>query len=419
MKLLFKSVTVIAPESPFHQKTTDLLLEAGKIVKIGGCEEIAADRVIEQNQLHVSPGWFDSSVSFGEPGYEERETLENGLCTAAKSGFTSLALNPDMKPVPDQNSTIDFLIRKSADAPVNLYPIGALTQGSKGEELAEMYDMHLAGAVAFGDYKKPIYNPNLLKIALQYARGFGGVIQTFPNENRLTGNGVMNEGVMSTQLGLKGIPDFAEEMQVARDLAVLEYAGGKLHIPTISTAKSAQLIEEAKEKGLDVSCSVAVPHLFFNDTQLQGFDASYKVMPPLRTESNREALLAAIEKGVVDMVTTDHRPMNIEHKKLEFEQADYGSLGLESAFGALNKLFGLEKTIDLLTAGRERFGLKKPLLKEGEKAELSLFIPSGTHAFSERDIYSTSKNSMFLGAELKGKPMGVFANNRLSLTEDE
>lgn len=415
MKILIKSAKIISPESEHHQETRDILVHNGKITKIAHSIKTGADREISNENLHVSLGWFDSSVSFGEPGFEERETLENGLKTAANSGFSGIALNPDNFPVTDNYGAIDFLKSKSSNSATSLFPIGALTQKSQGTDLAEIYDMSKAGAIAFGDYKKPIHNPNLLKIALQYAQGFGGLVQAFPQEQSLAENGVANEGKMSTKLGLKGIPALAEELQIARDLAILEYTGGKLHIPTISTAESVNLIEKAKKNGLDVTCSVAIHNLFFTDECLNEFDTAFKVMPPLREEKNRKALLKAVKNGTIDMVTSDHRPMDIEHKKTEFEHAEFGSIGLESAFGALNKLFGIDKSVELLTGGRERFQLKKPILQEGELANLTLFDPSESYDFREDAVFSTSKNSMFLGAKLKGKALGIFANNYLIL----
>lgn len=417
MKLLIKSAKVIAPGNPFHRQTVDVLINNGKIAEIASSISASADKEISFDNLHISPGWFDSSVSFGEPGYEERETLQNGLRTAARSGFTAIALNPDNYPVTDHQGAVDFLIHKSSRAATKLYPIGSLTMEGKGEALAELYDMQLSGAVAFGDYKKAIRNPNLLKLAFQYARGFDGLLMTFANEESLSFHGMMHEGAVSTGLGLRGMPVLAEKIQLARDLAILEYAGGRLHIPTVSSAESVDMIAEAKEKGLNVSCSVAVHNLFFTDESLQEFDTVFKVNPPLRTEIHRQKLIEAVKNGVIDMVTSDHRPMDVEHKKVELEQAKFGSLGLESSFGALNKIFGTEKSIELLTGGRKRFGIDRPGLKEGAAAELTFFDPDMEYVFGESNILSQSKNSMYVGAELKGKVLGVFSNNQLILNE--
>lgn len=419
MKVLVRSAKVIAPQSSFHHKVIDMLIENGVIVKIASSLNDFADQEVSLDNLHLSIGWFDSSVSFGEPGYEERECIENGLRTAAKSGFSTIMLNPDTFPVTDNQGAVKFLKYQSAGLATRLFPVGALTQKGEGNALAEMYDMSRAGAVAFGDYKSPVSDPNLLKIALQYTQSFGGIVQSFPLEERLSQDAVAHEGKMSMQLGLKGNPDLAEELQVYRDLALLEYVGGKLHIPTISTAKSVKRIGEAKEKGLDVSCSVAVHNLAFTEESIQGFDSRYKVNPPLRTEADRQALIEGVQTGIIDMVTSDHRPMDIEHKKMEFELAENGTLGLESAFGALNKIFGVDKTIELLTAGRERFLTENPKLAEGSPAELTFFNPKKGYTFKKEDIYSSTTNSMFLNSSLEGKVYGLYAQNHLILNEDE
>jgi len=407
MKLLLKSVTILDDKSTHHKKKLDIFIEEGVIRKIGENILEKADEVIKIANLHVSRGWFDSSISFGEPGFEERETIANGLDVAGKSGFTGIALNPYTNPVLDHSGNIAAVKAKAANHPVNLYPVGALTTKSEGVDLAELLDMKEAGAISFSDYKVPLRNPNLLKVALQYAQNFEGLVQSFPQENRIAGNGIVNEHTNSTSLGLKGIPNLAEELQITRDLYILEYTGGKLHIPTISTEKSVQLIKEAKKKGLDVSCSVAIHNLLLSDNELIKFDANSKVLPPLRTKKDSKALIKGLKDGIIDMVTSDHNPIDIENKKVEFDNALYGSIGLESAFGALCNLFDTEKAIQLLTNGKERFNIKQHSINEDEIAELSLFVPGEVYNFSETDILSASKNSIFLTKELKGKTIGV------------
>lgn len=412
MKILIKSVKVIAPENKFHHKTVDILVENGRIIKIDKQLEAKVDKEIEIKDLHISEGWFDSSVCFGEPGFEERETIAHGLEVAAKSGFTSIALNSNTSPAIDTNSTVSFLKAKASNNPVNLYPIGALTKNSEGEHLAEIYDMSQAGAVAFGDYKAPVNNPNLLKIALQYAQGFSGLVISYPQENKIVGTAQVNENINSTTLGLKGIPPLAEELQITRDLYLLEYTGGKLHIPTISTEKSVKLIKDAKKKGLDVTCSVALHNLIFTDDTLKEFDSNYKVLPPLRTNKDLKALIKGLQDGTIDMVTSDHCPIDIEHKNMEFEHAAYGSIGLESAFGALHSLFDLDTCIQLLTSGKNRFSVAKTNLEEGNPADFTLFVPEEDYIFDRENILSSSKNSMFIGRKLKGKVIGSFSNNK-------
>ncbi len=411
MKLLLKSVTILDVNSPHHRKTLDIFIDHGEILKIGKDLNEKADEIIEVPNLHASPGWFDSSVNFGEPGFEERETISNGLDTAGKSGFTSVALNPYTNPVLDHSGSIAAVKAKAANHPVSLYPVGALTMKSEGVDLAELLDMKEAGAVSFGDYKLPLRNPNLLKIALQYAQNFDALIQSYPQENRIAGKGMVNEHEQSTSLGLKGIPNLAEELQITRDLYLLEYTGGKLHIPTISTEKSVKLIKEAKKKGLDVSCSVAIHNLILTDEELQAFDANTKVLPPLRTKKDNKALIKGLRDGTIDMVTSDHNPIDVEHKKVEFDNALYGSIGLESAFGALCSIFELEEVIKFMTAGKQRFNIEDTSIMENSPVDLSLFIPSETYSFSERNIFSTSRNSIFLNRELKGHAFGAITQN--------
>ncbi|MBA6153617.1 dihydroorotase [Gelidibacter maritimus] len=416
MNVLIKSATIVDSKSDFHNQTCDILIEKGVISNISKQIE-NPDNVqeITLENLHISQGWFDSSVSFGEPGFEERETIANGLFTAARSGFTDVAVNPNTNPVIDSYADISFLKGKANGNSVNLHPIGALTKNSDGEDLAELFDMKNAGAIAFYDYQKPISNPNLMKLALQYASNFGGLIYSFPQESKISGLGVMNENIMSTSLGLKGNPTLAEELQIVRDLFLLEYTGGKLHIPTISSAKSVELIRNAKTKNIDVSCSVAIHNLILTDEVLQTFDTRFKVKPPLRTQSDCDALIEGLKDGTIDMVTSDHNPIDIEHKKIEFDYAKYGTIGLETAFGALNTIFSLKKTIELLTKGKGRFEITSTPIAIGSKAKLTLFNPDKNYQFGKNMILSTSKNAIFENQSLKGKVYGIFSNNQLVL----
>lgn len=416
MNVLIKSAIIVDPKSDFHNETCDILIENGIISQISKqIPNPSQVREIKLDHLHVSQGWFDSGVSFGEPGFEERETLLNGLATAAASGFTDVAVNSNTNPAIDSYTDILFLKGKSQGHIVDLHPIGALTKNADGEDLAELYDMKNAGAVAYYDYQKPVKNPNLMKLALQYASNFDGLVYSFPQESKISGLGVMNENVMSTSLGLKGNPTLAEELQIARDLFLLEYTGGKLHIPTISSAKSVALIRDAKAKKLDVTCSVAIHNIILTDEVLRTFDTRFKVLPPLRTQADCDALIEGLKDGTIDMVTSDHNPIDIEHKKIEFDYAMYGSIGLETAFGALNSIFTLKQTINLLTKGKDRFGITTAPIAVGEKARLTLFNPNEKYIFTKEMIRSTSKNAIFENHELKGKVYGIFSNNQLVL----
>lgn len=417
MNLLLRNTTIIDPKSSFHNQTVDVIIENGIINKIG--KSLPNENHLEEiniDGLHVSQGWFDSSVSLGEPGFEDRETIANGLNVAAKSGFTGIALQPNSFPIIDNQSQIHFVKQKATNSATDLFPIGALTKNSEGKDLAELFDMKNAGAVAFGDYGKSLSNANLLKIGLQYVQDFDGLVIAFSQDENIKGHGVANEGIVSTRLGLKGIPNLAEELIVARNLFLLEYTGGKLHIPTISTAKSVELIKEAKAKGLNVTCSVSVHHLVLTDEKLEEFDTRYKVAPPLRNEVDRQALLKGILDNTIDCITSDHNPMDIEHKKMEFDLAKNGTIGLESTFGSLLTVLPLEKVIEKLTSAKTIFGIENQAIEENSKANLSFFTTNNDWTFSKENILSKSKNSAFLGCKMKGKAIGIYNNQKLVLS---
>ncbi len=411
MNIILKKAKIVDSRSNFHNKVVDIKIEKGIITDIS--KSITSEKgfeVIERENLHVSEGWFDSSVSFGEPGFEERETIKSGLDTASKSGFTAVGLNPNTNPILDNQALINFVRQKANGHTTKLYPIAAMTKNSDTHNLAELFDMKNAGAVAFGDYKKSIENANVLKLALQYVQDFNGLVIAFSQDKNIKGSGIANEGETSTRLGMKGIPNLSEDLQVARNLLILEYTGGRLHIPTISTKKSVELIKEAKAKGLNVTCSVSVHNLFFTDEVLKGFDTNYKVNPPIRSKEDVQALVKGVKNGTIDMITSDHNPLDIEHKKLEFDKATDGVIGLESAFGALNSILPLETTIERLTFPKSIFGIENHPLEVGQQANLTLFNPEFTYTFSEKEnIFSKSKNSPFIGQKLKGKVYGIIS----------
>jgi len=416
MKIIIREAKIIDSKSPFHNQVVDVKINDGILEKIGTNLSPSDDyKEIKQSNLHLSQGWFDSSVSFGEPGFEDRETIANGLNVAAKSGFTAVALQPNSAPILDNQSQVLFVKQKANDTATDLFPIGALTKNSEGTDLAELFDMKNAGAIAFGDYGKSLSNANLLKIGLQYVQDFDGLVIAFCQDEKIKGSGVVNEGIVSTRLGLKGIPNLAEELIVARNLFLLEYTGGKLHIPTISTAKSVELIRNAKAKGLKVTCSVAVHNLVLTDEKLEGFDTRFKVAPPLRTDNDRIALISGILDNTIDTITSDHNPMDIEHKKMEFDLAKNGTIGLESAFGALLTVLPLEKIVEKLTSSSTIFNLNQTEIAEGNKANITLFTKDTEWIFTKEHILSKSKNSAFLGTKMKGKVIGIYNNNKLVL----
>ncbi|WP_435579256.1 dihydroorotase [Gilvibacter sp.] len=419
MQVLIKSATILDRASDHHNKKRDILIFNGIIQKIAASiDQKEADLVIDKPNLHVSLGWFDSSVSFGEPGYEQRETLANGMQVSAQSGLCHVAINANSAPITDNKSAVSFIAQRTEGSPVNAVIIGALTQGSKGIDQAEMFDMNTVGCPSFYDYKRPTDDVNLLKLSLQYTQPFGGLVQSFPLEKGLATKGVVHEGIASTQLGLKGISSTAETLRIQRDLGILEYTGGKLHIPTISSAASVKLIKAAKKSGLAVSCSVAAHHLLFTDEVLEGFDTQYKVMPPLRDKADRKALIKGLQDGTIDGVTSDHNPLDIESKKKEFDHADFGTIGLECLFGATNKALGTEAAVDALTGLRAIFGINSTTIEEGQTADLSLFDPQETWTVDAKTLPSFSKNCIYHGHQLQGKAYGMILGEKYHLNDE-
>lgn len=419
MNLIIREAKIIDSNSEFRNQILDIKICNSMITCIE--KDIVVDESyteISLPNLHVSRGWIDTSVSFGEPGFEDRETISNGIQVAAASGFTDILLQPNTFPVVDNQSQVKFVISKFENSAVSVHPIGALTKGSEGKDLAELFDMKNAGAVAFGDYNNDIENANLLKIGLQYTTDFEAVIIAFSQNNSLSKNGVANEGVSATRLGLKGMSSLSESLQIARNLSLLEYTNGRMHIPTISCAKSVELVREAKKKALKITCSVAVHNLILTDDILSEFDTNYKVLPPLRTEEDRQALIEGVLDGTIDIITSDHNPIDIEHKKVEFDYALSGTIGLESAFGALLAVLPLEIVIEKLNAGKYIFSSSENEIKIHQSACLTLFNPNFDYNFKTTDILSKSKNSAFIGQKMKGKVYGIINNRKIILNNN-
>ena len=415
MKILLKNATIINEKSSFHNQKLDLLIVDGILSKIENNIDSEADKLIELIDLHVSSGWFDPNVSFGEPGFEERETLKNGLFTAAKSGFTHVLLNPNTEPVLSTHAEVSYLIQSTDSNTTKLHVSASLSKNSEGKHMASLYDMHKAGSRAYGDFNLPVKNSNLLRIALDYVQSFDGIIQAYPIDLRLNNNGQIHEGIVSTNLGLKGIPYIAETAPLSRDLQLLEYTQGKLHIPYISCASSVNLIRLAKKKGLNVSCSVGIAHLLYTDEELIDFDTNYKIHPPIRSIEDQKALRQGLLDGTIDMVTSLHQPINTELKDLDFVSSEPGSIGLEAAFKVLQNQFPLEKVISFLTRGKKRFGIEENSFKLGSSADFTLFTPNGSGNFGIDELFSTSKNCMFIGTPIKGNVYGCIRNDKFQL----
>jgi len=419
MNALIKSAKVIDSNSEFNGKTVDILIEKGMISKIG--KNIAnTNNITEINfdDLHVSAGWFDMRANFCDPGLEYKEDLNSGLKAAAKGGFTGVMVMPDTTPANSSKSGVEYIINKTKGNIVDALPAGSLSHNCEGKEIAEMYDMHSAGAVAFTDNKKSVKSSSLLNRALLYSQSFNGLIIDFPNDKELSNGGKMNEGVVSTQLGLKGIPALAEELMVTRDIYLAEYCNSRIHLSNISTKKSVELIREAKKKGLQITADVNSYHLLLDETELFHFDSNCKVTPPLRTTDDVTALIDGVNDGTIDVICSDHTPEDIEHKQCEFDHAAFGIINLQTSFAAANTNgnIDLEKLIAKITSGpRTILGLENVAIKEGSNANLTLFTPNETWVLNKEDIVSKSKNTPLIDRKLTGKVYGVVNNNQLDI----
>lgn len=419
--LLLRHVRVIDPGGPHHDQDVDVLVNNGMIVKVGARVPKGDAHEVKHEGAHVSPGWVDLRAHFRDPGEEYKEGLANGLDAAAAGGFTAVAVLPSTEPPIDSASGVEYLLRKSQGHVVKVIPLGAITKGLKGEQLAELEDLRRAGAAAFSDDQQPVRNARLMSLALQYARGIAGTIMSFPHDRDLANNGQMHEGPMSVRLGMKGIPPEAESIMVQRDLELLAYTGGRLHICTISTARSVQLVREAKARKLDVTASVAAHNLMLDDGCLRGFDTIYKVLPPLRDIEHIEALRDGVKDGTIDAVVSDHRPEDVEHKQLEFGLAAFGAIGLETSYAAANTALhgrmGTRRLIERFCHGpRAILGLEVPHIAEGADADITVFNPEVDWTFTAADIVSRSHNSPFIGQHFVGRPLGVIAKGKSMLS---
>jgi dihydroorotase len=411
MKLLIKQARIVDPLSPFNGQITDIFIENGAISKIGKDISLKADKTVAADGLHVSPGWVDMFAHFADPGYEYKETLETGAAAAAAGGYTDVLVIPNTQPALHDKATIEYVIQKSRELAVTVHPIGAVTKNLEGKELAEMYDMRASGAVAFSDGLNSVQSSGLLLKALQYVKAFNGTIIQLPDDKNINPHGLINEGIVSTQLGLPGKPAMAEELIVARDIKLARYAESKIHFTGVSTKKSLEYIQRAKEGGIAVSCSVTPYHLFFSDDDLTSYDTNLKVNPPLRSKEEREALKEAVLNGTIDCIASHHLPHEYDSKVTEFEYAKYGMTGLETTYAVIcTALPGIkqERIVEMLSVNpRNVLGLAPAIIKEGHQAVLTLFEPAKKWTCTLPDIKSKSKNTAFMGRELTGKVTGI------------
>ena len=409
MKVLIKQAHIVSFSSPFNGQVKDILIVDGIIAKIADNITENADEIVANDNLHASIGWMDIFSNFADPGYEQRESMESGAAAAAAGGFTDVMIVPNTNPAISSKSQVEYIVGKAAKLAVNVYPIASVSKNAEGKELSEMYDMHASAALAFSDGINPVQSPGVLLKALQYVLAINGTVIQLPDDRSISKNGLMNEGILSTQLGLPGRPAIAEELMIARDIELLKYTGSKLHITGISTAKGIELITEGKKQGLQLTCSVTPYHCWFCDEDLVGYNSNLKVDPPLRTRKDMMAIRNAVKEGKVDCIASHHMPEHWDDKTCEFEYAKNGMIGLETLFGVMNSFS--ENTAQLIeqlsVTPRKIFGLAIPSIKEGETASLSLFDPSATYTFEESMIRSKSHNSPFIGKTLKGKVIGI------------
>ncbi len=421
MEILIRQARIVHTGSPLHNQVKDILIVNGKIKKIGS--KLSAGpktKEIKSANLHVSPGWFDLNTFLADPGYEQKETIESGCKAAAAGGFTHICAMPNTNPVTQSKAQVEYVLKKAADNIVAVHPIGAVTHNTDGADLSEMYDMYNAGAVAFSDGLKPSASAGLVERALLYVKAFGGLIMNHPEDASISRNGVMHEGVVSTKLGLPGAPALAEEIAVNRDLYILEYTGSRLHFMDISLKRSIELIRNAKKKGLNITASANAYNLAMDESAVGDYDTNSKTNPPLRSKEDITALVKGINDGTIDTITSAHQPQDEECKKLEFDKADFGMIGLETCYALINTKIGkqvaAEKIVEALGINaRSILGLPVPALKEDAEADLTLFDPDKKWTFGKDDIRSRSLNTPFIGWEFTGKVIGIINKGQIHI----
>lgn len=419
MKILVRQATIADPEAAFNGLVRDILIDGDQVIQIAASINEPADKVIEASGLILSRGWVDVFAHFCDPGFEYRETLESGAAAAAAGGYTHVMVIPNTQPVADNKTQIEYISQRSRALPVTIHPLGAITKGIEGKDLAEMYDMKNSGAIAFTDGLNPVQSPGLFVKALQYVRSFDGVLVQVPLDKSIGAGGLMNEGIVSTRLGLPGIPALAEEVIIKRDIDILRYTQSKLHLTGITTRNGLELVKAAKAEGLHLTCSITPYHLFFCDEDLQTYDTNLKVNPPLRSRADMEALREGVMDGTVDCIATHHMPQDWDHKTCEFEYAKNGMTGLQTAFAVVNQVLpelSNDRLVQLFSLNaRNIFGLPATHIAEGTLAEFTLFTKTGNTVLEKQDIKSLSANTPFIGKELAGKVLGIINKAQLTL----
>jgi dihydroorotase len=415
MKILIRSALIVSPQSPFHKKKKNVLIQNGRIEEIGD-KNYTADKVIEAEGMILSAGWFDLGTFVGDPGQEQKEDLLSLSKTAAAGGFTEVAVLPNTHPTIQSKNEVSYVTANNETRLVQIHALAAVTKNCKGEELTEMIDLHEAGAIAFTDGLKPVWHTDIFLKSLQYLQKFDGLLIDQPEDIWLNMFGQMHEGVASTMLGLKGMPRIAEEVAISKNLELLGYAGGRLHFAKLSTAKAIDLIRNAKKKGLNVSCDIAAYQPLYTDEVLNDFETNYKVNPPLREKADQDALIKGLKDGTIDVLVSNHVPHEVESKFLEFDLSEFGLINLQtfaSQLVSLSRWIEIEELIEKVTdAPRKLLKVQPVIIDVDTKANLTLFDPNSEWVFTPDLNYSKAKNSPWLGNTLKGKVVAVFNNSK-------
>lgn len=413
MTILVRQALIKDKHSSHFNTVKDILISNGVITEIGGSIKTKADEILDAKGKSVTPGWVDIFTVGTDPGFEFKDDLRSLSNSAASGGFTHIFVSPNTNPVTQSKTGIDYIINSSKVLPCSIHPIGAVTKNTDGKELTEMFDMHAAGAIAFGDGTKSIQSAGLLIKALQYVSAFQGIIIQIPDDQSVAPHGQMNEGIVSTQIGLPGKPALAEEIMVARDIELARYTQSNIHITGISLSTSVEKIKKAKKEGVHVTCSTTLHHCIFTDKDLIGYNTNLKVNPPLRSDSDRTALIKGIKDGTIDCISTHHSAQNKDAKVCEFEYAGYGTLGLEAVFGILGKTtLTTDEILNAICFNPRKIFNIEICIELGNIADLTLFDENMNGNFELSKNKSKSINSAYLNMSTKGSPIATILKER-------